>query len=183
MNAKDEFAKTVYVFGMHGDLPALLDRHHNAIAVAPRTMTIREFEDTMYDLLEAMENAVEGNTIDLMEMATAEGREEVRDELGAWKDSALREVKHLQEVLSSKGLSSDPVAMEHVAFIRRMIEDVQKFLLPHHVWPVRLWTRCPPRCWSYYWPTQPSDPGVDGPSAPRSGQTPTSRGTGGPCTH
>lgn len=132
MTTKAESAIDPYTFGTHGDLPALLDRHHTAIAVAPRPMAIREFKDTMYDLLEAMENAVEGNTMDLMEMATEEGREEIRDELGDWKAGAMAEVEALEKALSGEGregVPNYPVALNAFIKLKRMIERVQELLL------------------------------------------------------
>ncbi len=130
MTTKAEAALDLYAFGMHGDLPALLDRHHNAIAMAPRPMTIREFEETMYDLLEEMEVAAEHHLQDMIsrenEDARQEGREEIRDDLGYWKRGALEEIGHLEEALSGGKIAA---VVEAVANLKRMIERVQELLL------------------------------------------------------
>lgn len=130
MTTKAEAALSLYTFGTHGDLPALLDRHHTAIAVAPRPMTIMEFEDTVSTLLEEMEVSAEQHLQDMIsrenEDAKQEGREEIRDDLGYWKRGALVEVEALEEALSGTKIAA---VVEAVANLKRMIERVQELLL------------------------------------------------------
>lgn len=133
MTTKAEAALSLYTFGTHGELPALLDRHHTAIAVAPRPMTIREFEDTMSGLLEEMEDSMEQHLQDMIsrenEDAKQEGREEIRDDLGYWKRGALAEIKALEKALSGEGREGSPnfpEAVKAVANLKRMIERVQE---------------------------------------------------------
>lgn len=130
MTTKAEASLDMYTFGMHGDLPAILDRHHTAIAVSPRPMTIMDFEDTMYGLLEEMEVAAEQHLQDMIsrenEDAKQEGREEIRDDLGYWKMGALAEVEALEKALSGTKIAA---VVEAVANLKRMIERVQELLL------------------------------------------------------
>jgi len=128
-----EAALDLYTFGMHGDLPALLDRHHNVVAVAPRPMTIREFEDTMYGLLEEMEATMEHHLHDMIqnenEEARREGREEIRDELSYWKGAAQEQMEHLRKALEGEGregVPNYPVAMEVFRKLKGMIDRVQE---------------------------------------------------------
>jgi len=127
MTTKAEAALSLYTFGMHGDLPALLDRHHTAIAVAPRPMTIREFEDTVSELLEEMEVRAEQHLQEMIsrenEDARQDGREEIRDDLGYWKRGAMEEIDHLEKALSGGNIAAVAVA---VANLKRMIERVQE---------------------------------------------------------
>lgn len=130
MTTKAEAALSLYTFGTHGDLPALLDRHHTAIAVAPRPMTIREFEDMLSDIIDQMEDGAGMSVIEAAEKDGIDlGREEIRDDLGYWRRGALDEIGHLEKALSGEGREGSPnfpEAVKAVANLKRMIERVQE---------------------------------------------------------
>lgn len=133
MTTKAEAALSLYTFGMHGELPALLDRHHTAIAVAPSPMTVREFEDTMSGLLGDMESSAERRLAEMFdnenEEAKREGREEIRDELGSWKGAAQEQIEHLRKALEGegwKGVPNYPVAVTAFQKLKDMIDRVQE---------------------------------------------------------
>jgi hypothetical protein len=128
-----EAALDLYTFGMHGDLPALLDRHHTVVAVAPRPMTIREFEDMLSELLGDMEAGTERHIQGMIdrenEEAKREGREEIRDELSYWKGAAQEQIEHLRKALEGEGregVPNYPVAVTAFRKLKDMIDRVQE---------------------------------------------------------
>lgn len=109
-------------FGLHGNRPALLDAYNSPIALAPGGVSLTGFESTITRMVLDSEALLEDTEREVYWDGKANGRGQIREDLGEWRSNSVLEIRRMMKESADK---PDVVAaMQKVLEMIRKTEDI-----------------------------------------------------------